>query len=799
MLKRFLVFLLTFVLSLAPLSGVFKSVPAGAGEIKPAGAEKSKSEVLEAYQKLPLNFIENKGQLNEAVLYYAKLPQGTIYFTGEKVVFQVVEKVSGEKVSGDTARLFDMEKKKPFGSGYAGSGEQVSSPDKSSAPSLETELTRQVSFSLNFAGANKNVNVKALGLNEGKVNYLIGNDPAKWHTNIPTYQEIVYRNLWPGIDLSFKGEQGNLKYELVVKPGARPETIKLAYEGIEGLELAPGGELLIKTTAGTLKEAKPYLYQEIAGEKVAVEGSFALAEAEKTAYGFAVAAYAPRYPLVIDPLVYSTYLGGSSGEYGVGIAVDGAGDAYVTGETASANFPTTSRAFDQSHNGNPDAFVTKLYPGPDITVAPLPVPFGDVLVGSSADQVVTVKNDGDADLNTGPITNPAGPFSIIADNVSNQTLAPGAEATLTVRFAPPATGPYNDSFGISSNDPDENPVTLNLNGNGIVAPDLTGNFTLLRSYAQGRAVMAKVLVQNIGNAPSGSFKIAFYISDDASFDPGADQFLWSRNVLGIGAGRDRTTGFFYKFRNSVSGKYLLNDCVFSFITQGAPAAGIASTTPTTLTEAAANDGSLASGTVTIIIANGTLATDIAKANVTATNLPVGLDYIVTRTDDTRLTINITGNAANHADANDVSNLKFTIAQAKITVAGSKGNLTVTCGPWNFDLVSSANGEVVVRVDWSAVANHLVTGVTAQEVAAAIAPKIYEGQNGQPPLSELPIHLIGHSRGGGMVYELARLLGEQGVEVNQVTSLDPLTRILLRRLMPRVKTRCWVPALLSTHN
>ncbi|KFI37863.1 hypothetical protein HY02_02020 [Peptococcaceae bacterium SCADC1_2_3] len=146
----------------------------------------------------------------------------------------------------------------------------------------------------------------------------------------------------------------------MVKPGARPETIKLAYQGIEGLELAPGGELLIKTAAGNLKEAKPDLYQEIAGEKVTVEGSFALAEGEKTAYGFAVAAHDSRYPLVIDPLLYSTYLGGSDLGYGYGITVDGSGNAYVTGWTESTNFPTTSGAFDQSHNGGDDAFVTKL-------------------------------------------------------------------------------------------------------------------------------------------------------------------------------------------------------------------------------------------------------------------------------------------------------------------------------------------------------------------------------------------------------------------------------------------------------
>ena len=116
MLKKFLGCLLTFLLSFAPLSAVFSGGPAMAGEIKPAGAEKSRSAVLEAYQKLPLYFIENQGQLNEAVLYYAKLPQSTIYFTGKKVVFQVVEKVSGEKV---------LE-------------EQVLPPDKNSASSPET-------------------------------------------------------------------------------------------------------------------------------------------------------------------------------------------------------------------------------------------------------------------------------------------------------------------------------------------------------------------------------------------------------------------------------------------------------------------------------------------------------------------------------------------------------------------------------------------------------------------------------------------------------------------------------------
>lgn len=108
----------------------------------------------------------------------------------------------------------------------------------------------------------------------------------------------------------------------------------------------------------------------------------------------------------------------------------------------------------------------------------------------------------------------------------------------------------------------------------------------------------------------------------------------------------------------------------------------------------------------------------------------------------------------------------------ITVTGTSGNLTATCSNWNFNMASANSGEIVILVNWTAVSNHLTTGVTAQSVAAVVAPKIYQGQNGQPALSELPIHLIGHSRGGGMVFEIARLLGLQGIEVEQVTALDP---------------------------
>jgi len=108
----------------------------------------------------------------------------------------------------------------------------------------------------------------------------------------------------------------------------------------------------------------------------------------------------------------------------------------------------------------------------------------------------------------------------------------------------------------------------------------------------------------------------------------------------------------------------------------------------------------------------------------------------------------------------------------ITVTGTTGNLSATCDPWNVNLDTSSSGEIVIKVDWHAVSDHLISGVAAQEVAAVVVTKIYEAQGADRALAELPIHLIGHSRGGGMVCEIARLLGEQGIDVDHLTPLDP---------------------------
>ena len=261
-----------------------------------------------AYAKLPLFFVPNAGQTDQSVRYYAQGAGYSFYFTDHKAVLALQK--------GD----------------------------------------RGQALHLRFLGASQNARLEAGDRATGRVNYLTG---SEHHTNLPTYGRLIYRDLWPGIDLVFRGEGGTLKYEFHLAPGARVDEIRLAYRGADRLTLARGGDLLVHTPLGPLRDARPRSYQVMDRRRVPVESRYLLGPG--VGYGFALGAdYDPRRPLVIDPgLVYSTFLGGFSFDDALGIAVDPAGHAYVTGRTHSTNFPTTAGAFDTTL-GFIDAFVTKL-------------------------------------------------------------------------------------------------------------------------------------------------------------------------------------------------------------------------------------------------------------------------------------------------------------------------------------------------------------------------------------------------------------------------------------------------------
>ncbi len=199
--------------------------------------------------------------------------------------------------------------------------------------------------------------------------HFIGNDPSQWHANIPTFGRVEYQDVYPGIDVAYYGNQSpgregvGLEYDFIVSPGVDPDAIALNFAGADGLEIDRAGNLVVHTAAGDVVQQKPYLYQEVNGARQEVAGSFVLSTEYSTHVTFDVGAFDASRPLVIDPLVmgYSTFLGGGgASDRGYAVGVDSVGNAYVTGDTNSIEFPTTPGSFDSSYNGLSEGFVSKL-------------------------------------------------------------------------------------------------------------------------------------------------------------------------------------------------------------------------------------------------------------------------------------------------------------------------------------------------------------------------------------------------------------------------------------------------------
>jgi hypothetical protein len=191
-----------------------------------------------------------------------------------------------------------------------------------------------------------------------KVSYFIGNDPSKHRSNLPTYRYVSLGEVWSGIEVRLKATQKTVEKLFYVKPGADHSKIVVEVGGAKGLKLSKDGEIIIQTGLGDLKLSKPIAWQEKDGKKLPVEVSYKLIG--KNRYSFVVAKADPSLPVVIDPILASTFIGGSGGDIGYSIALDSSGNVYVTGSTGSSNYPTTYGAYDTTHNGDYDVFVSKL-------------------------------------------------------------------------------------------------------------------------------------------------------------------------------------------------------------------------------------------------------------------------------------------------------------------------------------------------------------------------------------------------------------------------------------------------------
>jgi hypothetical protein len=294
----------------------------------------TEARVIRDYGNLPLSFEPNQGQSDAEVRFFCRGDGYSLFLTPAAAVLRLR---SAGSASGS-------EKRSPV-------SEKVGSP--------QTRSPRFTALRMRLLGANRNPEITGLEQLPGKTNYFIGAEASKWRLQVPTYAKVRYRDVYPGVDQVYYGNNRKLEYDFVIAPGADPKNITIAFDGSERLELASNGDLIIHTKDGELLQHKPQIYQEIGESRHQVNGRYLLKG--KREIGFQLASYDSSRTLIIDPvLAYSTYLGGNGDDDGRAITVDAAGNAYVTGETWSTNFPLTNPLQAGFGGGQFDIYVAKL-------------------------------------------------------------------------------------------------------------------------------------------------------------------------------------------------------------------------------------------------------------------------------------------------------------------------------------------------------------------------------------------------------------------------------------------------------
>lgn len=385
-----------------------------------------KGDILHSYGKLPLSFEPNQGQSNSKAQFLARGNGYTLFLTGDAAILALR--------SG--GRKNETRKSEPENRAHHSSIITPDSPAQTGDGSPATNAVVQ----MRLFGGKQNSAVAGLDELPGKSNYLIGNDPKAWRTNIPTYGKVMAKNVYNGVDLVYYGNQGLLEYDFIVAPGADPSVIQFAigsaapvgsrqsegrkssletqssllygssaFSTHHSLRLATNGDLLVKINGGEVRLHKPVVYQPAGsdnGSRSVIEGRYV--RLQRNRIGFQLGPYDHRRALVIDPaLGYSTFLGGSSYDQGNAIAVDASGDAYVAGSTQSANFPVSTGALQTVSGGATDAFVTELNPSGSAAV------YSTYLGGSGSDSAQSIALDSSNDVfltgNTGSTNFPTTP------------------------------------------------------------------------------------------------------------------------------------------------------------------------------------------------------------------------------------------------------------------------------------------------------------------------------------------------------------------------------------------------------
>lgn len=386
------------------------------------------------YGRMPLHFIANQGQVDGPVDFYVPGRDKTVYFSPGGLTIVMAERSparNGKKTEDP----------------MSGPKERTGSDGQKSQPAPDGPQRWVVK--LDFLGSNTDCRPVGKEKTEAVVSYFRG-QPKDWKTGLPSYSQIVYSNLWPGIDLVYSGTYNRLKNAFVVRPGADPSQIRLAYRGASGVRIDDAGRLEVTAPAGGFADDVPTAYQEIGGRRAPVSAAYRLlppgnndsvqmpgAGAKKAAdtcfaYGFEVGAFDRSKTLVLDPavFVYCGYIGGNGTESGAGIAVDTAGCAYITGSTISTEttFPIVVGP-DLTYSGaGYDVFVAKVN-----------------AAGTGLVYCGYIGGDG-ADYGNGIAVDAAGCAYVAGTTDSSDTTFPVVVGPDLIYGAHPGTGGYPDAF-----------------------------------------------------------------------------------------------------------------------------------------------------------------------------------------------------------------------------------------------------------------------------------------------------------------------------------------------------------------
>jgi len=493
---------------------------------------------IKSLSNLLWSFEANIGQKDELVKFLTRGKGYTAFFTPTEVVLTLVQDKAEDRPINKREDFMNHNKKEPL-----------------EKQSIEHNILR-----MKMEGANPDTEIIGEEILEGKINYFIGNDPEKWVTDVPTYEKVRYQEIYPGIDLLYYGKSRQLEHDFIVKPGSDPGKINLSFEGSEKIEIDDGGNLLIQAKKGDLKLLKPVAYQNINGTQQEIESfyeirengnvGFLLGEYDRDATlkidpvlvystflggsnfdwdkGIAVdsagSAYVTGFTYSSDfptttgayditsngvdafvtklnasgtELIYSTFLGGTEYEEGKGIAIDTAGNAYVTGLTNSSDFPTTAGAYDTTYNGNGDVFVTKL------NASGTGLIYSTFLGGIELDLV----------------------YGIAVDSVGN---AYAAGLTTSSDF-PTTVGAYDTTFTGTG---DAFVTELNASGTGLVYSTFLGGVNVAEAQAIAVDEAGNAYVTGLTNSSDFPTTVGAY---DTTFNGGDyDAFVTKLNDSGSG-------------------------------------------------------------------------------------------------------------------------------------------------------------------------------------------------------------------------------------------------------------------------